>query len=114
MMDPGGFSLEHFDELGNYRDVDNGKPVDTTGTLRSPMLAFDGIDDLAPQLAESCLVAQCFTRLLMLNTFGLDPAIGSVPFTEEEVNHAANAFANANFSIRELVKALVTTPSFLR
>jgi hypothetical protein len=40
---------------------------------------------------------------------------GQYPFfTPEEANHVANAFANSNFSIRELVKAIVRTPSFLR
>jgi len=114
-MDPPGDSLGHFDAMGNYRDLDNGSPVDSSGSLQSPlpMLKFTSIDDLAPQLAVSCPVAQCFAKLVMTDAFAVPP--GSMnPFTAEEANHVANAFANSNFSIRELVKAIVGTPSFLR
>jgi hypothetical protein len=114
-LDPAGDSLGHFDAMGNYRDLDNGSPVDSSGTLQSPfpMLKFTSILDLAPQLAVSCPVAQCFAELVMTDAFAVAP--GSMnPFTAEEMNHVANAFANSNFSIRELVKAIVGTPSFLQ
>ena len=32
-MDPVGFSLEHFDLIGKYRQADAGVPVDATGKL---------------------------------------------------------------------------------
>ena len=154
LMDMPGFSLEHFDAMGNYRDLDNGKPVDSSGTLLNPVLTFTSYDDLAPQLASSCRVARCFANLVMSDAFavsagGSDTFGGgsgtfggsgissgtcggsgvisssgtcggngattqNLPFTDEEANHVANAFANSNFSIRELVKAVVGTPSFLR
>jgi hypothetical protein len=137
LMDPLGFSLEHFDAMGNYRDLDNGSPVDSSGitdtchqreggtcVLRGPLpvLTFTSILDLAPQLAVSCPVAQCFARLAMSDAFSVPLAISranstpspNLPFTQEEVNHVANAFADANFSIRALVKAIVGSPSFLR
>jgi hypothetical protein len=116
VFDPPGFSLEHFDEVGNYRDLDNGQPVDSAGTTHglTPMLTFTSIDDLAPQLAMSCPVAQCFAKAVMSDAFAVSPTSTNLPFSAEEANHVANAFANSNFSIRELVKAIVGTPSFLR
>jgi hypothetical protein len=116
VMDPPGYSLEHFDAMGNYRDLDTGKPVDSSGTLGAPfpMLNFTSIDDLAPQLAVSCPVAQCFAKLVMTDAFAAAAPGSMNPFTAEEANHVANEFANSNFSIRELVKAIVGTPSFLR
>jgi hypothetical protein len=114
MMDPQAYALEHFDQLGIYRDVDNGTPVDASGMIQSLAISFGGIDDLAPQLAESCLVAQCFARLMMSHAFSVDSLSSNLPFTDDEVNHAANVFANSHFSIRALVAAIVTTPSFLR
>ncbi len=123
-MDTPAFSLEHFDAMGNYRDLDNGKPVDSSGTLiNPPMLTFTSFDDFGPNLAVSCPVAQCLTKLVMVDAYaahmpgyGLSASLTSMnlPFTAEEANHVANAFANSNFSIRELVKAIVGTPSFLR
>jgi hypothetical protein len=117
LMDPPGFSLEHFDAMGNYRDLDNGKPVDSSGTLfpmDRPMLTFTSIDDLAPQLAVSRMVAQCFVQAVMSDAYGTSPSSTNLPFTPEEADLVAGAFANSNFSIRELVKAIVETPSFLR
>jgi len=111
LMDPQGDSLEHFDAVGNYSDIDNGSPVDSSGTLHvSPMLTFLSIVDLAPRLAVSCPVAQCFANAVM----GDAAKSTNLTFTTEEQNHVANAFADSNFSIRALVQAVVTTPSFLR
>ena len=102
--------------MGSYRDLDNGKPVDSSGTLLNPpMLTFTSYDDLAPRLATSCPVAQCFATSVMDDAFRAFAFGRSGPyFTLEEGNHVANAFADSNFSIRELVKAIVGTPSFLR
>jgi hypothetical protein len=116
VTDPPGFSLEHFDDLGMYRDTDNGRPVDSSGTLLPPlpMLSFTSIDDLAPQLATSCVVAQCFTKTMMIDAFAAPSTSANLPFTGAELDQVATTFANSNFSIRELVKAIVATPSFLR
>ncbi len=115
-IDPAGFSLEHFDALGNYREMDNGQAVDSAGTvtLPTPMLTFTSIDDLAPQLATSCLVARCFSRSVMIDAYAVPPATATLPFNDQEVDQVATAFANSNFAIRELVKAIVSSPSFLR
>lgn len=116
VLDPVAWSLEHFDETGVYSEVDNGQPVDSSGTLVTPQqeeLTFTSIDDLAPQLATSCEVAQCFARSLMNHAFAVtDPM--AVPYSEAELNRVANRFAESSFSIRELITAIVETPSFLR
>jgi len=115
--DPAGFSLEHFDERGAYRDMDNGKPVDSTGTLLPPLpgLTFTSIDDLAPQMATSCVVALCFTNSMMGDAFAAASDMSAdLGFTKQEAVQVATAFASSNFSIRALMKAIVTTPSFLR
>ena len=33
LLDPPGFALENFDQVGRRRDTENGKPVDTSGTM---------------------------------------------------------------------------------
>jgi hypothetical protein len=113
LMDPPGDSLEHFDPMGNYSDLDNGEAVNSSGTIDALMLSFTSIEDLAPKLATSCAVAQCFAKQVMTDAYkAASPTAPS--FTEDEANHVANAFANSNFSIRALVKAIVQTPSFLQ
>jgi hypothetical protein len=117
VTDPPGFSLEHFDELGAYSDLDSGKAVDSSGTLRPPLpaLSFTSIEDLAPQLATSCAVAYCFTNALMTDAFAAASDMSTaLVFVKQDNDQVATTFANSNFSIRELVKAVVSTGSFLR
>jgi hypothetical protein len=104
-IDPLGYSLEHFDELGRYRDLDNGKPVDSSGTYNQANLSFASIDDLAPRLATSCDVALCFTETMLAHAFQIE----SGNLKPEEIARVANAFADGGFSIRTLVRTIVTT-----
>jgi hypothetical protein len=112
VFDPIGDSLEHFNAVGEYGTTDAGQPIDSSGAIQSENLSFMSYDDLAPQLAASCSVAHCFSQTWLND--GLATPIGQMPaFSDAELNHVANAFADSNFSIRSLVKAIVTTPSFL-
>jgi hypothetical protein len=117
LLDPTGFSLEHFDEQGAYRELDAGQAVDSSSALLPPAmsslptLSFDSFDELAPQLARSCAVAHCFTTKLAGDAF----TAAELPApSEDEINRAANAFVASSFAIRELVTAVVSSPSFLR
>ena len=45
VINPLGFTLEHFDAVGRYRDQDNGKPIDATGAYKTrggETVKFDG------------------------------------------------------------------------
>jgi hypothetical protein len=109
MMDSPGYSLEFFDESGAYRELDAGIAVDASGMTVAPRFQFEDYRALAPQLATSCEVALCFSRAVAAH--GTPP---QSPLTEAELKHAANTFADANFSIRALVRAVVSSPAFLR
>lgn len=61
LIDPLGYSLEHFDVAGDYRDLDNGIEVDASGEYSNASgisYRFTDTTDLAPQLAVSCEVAR--------------------------------------------------------
>jgi hypothetical protein len=65
MINPAGFIFESFDEVGRYRSVDHGAPVDTSATL---MLGMD-VDgsyatgqELLAKFGESEAVRACFTE----------------------------------------------------
>ena len=114
IMDPSAFSLEHFDNDGNYRELDNGVPVDSSGTISGLVtgqahqsMSFDNFEDLAPQLAESCQVAQCFTSQVL-------GSAQPIAFSGAEANQIANAFADSGYSVRALVEAIVTNRAFFR
>jgi hypothetical protein len=67
IIDPFGFSFEHFDGMGAYRDSDNGKPVDSAVTV-SVDQDYDGdfadSNEFALALAKSERVRECFARFM--------------------------------------------------
>jgi len=63
-INPPGFAFEHYDALGQWREEDNGLPVDASGELvlwGGEVLSFDDGVDLAHQLAQSDQVKDCYT-----------------------------------------------------
>ena len=67
IINPLGFTLEHFDAVGRFRDQDNGKPIDATGTYLTrtgETVKFDGRRDLAEFLAGSEEVQTAFVEQL--------------------------------------------------
>ncbi len=67
IIDPFGFSFEHFDGMGAYRELDNGKPVDSRVTVAVEQ-DYDGVfadsNEFALALAQSERVRECFTRFM--------------------------------------------------
>ncbi len=66
-IDPVGFSLEAFDGLGRFRELDAGKKVDTSGELawlrdKSKEGPLGGAVDLARKLSELDEVSDCVAR----------------------------------------------------
>jgi hypothetical protein len=114
LADGAGYSLEHFDEAGDYRQLDNGKPIDTSGTMQSPSLAFQDYADLASQLATSCEAASCLSELVGREAFGADHWGEPAPLSEAERSRIARDFVASGYSIRALVDSIVRSPSFLR
>ena len=55
-MNPLGFALENFDAVGRYRDRDNAKEIDASGSFEAnsgKMVKFAGAKELARFLAGS-------------------------------------------------------------
>jgi len=61
LIDPLGFGFEHYDQLGQWRDDDNGHVIDATGSLDG--LDFDGPHDLADALLADTRVHACFDQV---------------------------------------------------
>jgi mono/diheme cytochrome c family protein len=67
MINPLGFSLEEFDAIGRYREVEKNRAVDAAGSYRTKtgnMVEFDGASDLAQFLANSDESQAAFVRQL--------------------------------------------------
>ncbi|MFT3925040.1 MAG: DUF1592 domain-containing protein [Myxococcales bacterium] len=87
LINPPGFAFEGFDTLGRVRDTDQGKPVDTTGSLSirsgytseakgknpSTTLKFDGPVDMLNKLASESRVHECYARNWMQYMLNREP-----------------------------------------
>jgi hypothetical protein len=110
LMDPIGLGFEHYDALGQWRDTDNGFPVDATGQINGSDVAgdFDGAVALAQKLAASQQVKDCFVQTWFRFAHGrsvTDLDAGNLAVLDQ--NFAAHAF-----QISELLVAMTETKSF--
>jgi hypothetical protein len=112
LMNPVGFMFEHYDGIGQWRDTQNGKPIDATGEMiNSKDLDgnYDGAVDLASKLAQSQQVAQCVTsqwfRFAYNRTVSAEDSC-----TVDELD---KAFAESGYNIKELLVTLTQTRAFL-
>ena len=65
VINPLGFTLEHFDAVGRYRDKERGRPINATGTYQTRSGApvkLTGVRDLAKFLAGSEEVHEAFVE----------------------------------------------------
>jgi hypothetical protein len=63
-IDPVGFAFEEFDQVGRYRERENGQTVNAAGALLGTDIdgKVAGAADLAARLTQSAMVRQCFAR----------------------------------------------------
>jgi hypothetical protein len=111
-LDPIGFSMEGFDPVGRFRSTENGKPVDTTGTLLNAGDATGGFDagvDLLARLAESEIVKDCVPRQVYRYASGRNGGHEEETFFQAVRAHPAKAQAN----IIELLVDWARSDSFI-
>ena len=110
IINPIGFAFENFDAMGQLRDVDNGKPVDTSSEydFGDGLVPFDGVAELMPLLADSPRAHACYAR--QLAEFGLGRDIDEQD--EGLIAGLQRASALDGESIKELFMAVVESPTF--
>lgn len=116
-IDPFGIALEHFDQVGQYTDLDNGFPIDSSSSAALPqsgIISFADANDLGAQLADSCEVAQCLTQRLLADA-EISAAL-PVPGSTDPATVAEIAFASSQskHNLRGLIWYLVQSDTFLR
>ncbi len=111
IINPPGFALEGFDAMGQARDTDNGKPIDTSGEydFRDGKKSFDGIVDLAALLSESSQVHGCYTANLAEFALGRDVGGAEVDLVAD----LQEASLQGNGSIKEIMMTIVRSPQFV-
>jgi hypothetical protein len=112
LMDPLGFGFEHYDGMGLWRDQDQGMPVDASGEVIGSKDAngkFDGAVELAARLGASEEVRACVVRQWFRYGQGRNETTADACTMAK----LQEAFAAANYDIRELLVALTQTDAFL-
>jgi hypothetical protein len=111
LIDPAGFAFEHYGEIGAFRMLDNGKPVDASGTLKlsnTTTISWRDAPSFVRALAATeevpaCLTRQWFRYLLRRHEDAAD---------ESSLREALASAQRHRFDLRELVVALTLTPAF--
>jgi hypothetical protein len=109
-IDPLGLAFENFDAIGQWREQEQGKPIDASGELTGTdaLGAFVGVVPMTAKLVQSQVVATCFVRQWFRFAFGRaesdsdDPRIGTI----------TSGFETANGKVQALLLGLTTTPDF--
>jgi hypothetical protein len=102
MINPLGFTLEHFDATGRYREEERGKPIDSSGFCELPsgkIKTFHNARDLAEFLAGSEEVHRSFA-VQLFHHMVKQPILALGPDAPEDLRRT---FAARGFNIRKLM-----------
>jgi Protein of unknown function (DUF1592)/Protein of unknown function (DUF1588)/Protein of unknown function (DUF1587)/Protein of unknown function (DUF1595)/Protein of unknown function (DUF1585) len=107
-MDPPGFGLENFNAIGKWRDDENGKPIDATGTMADG-LAFAGPAQMRQRLLahKNKFARQFCTRLL-----GYALGRGLEPIDQPTLLRLEQVLIENDWRAEPLIIAIVTSYPF--
>ncbi len=110
LMDPIGLGFEHYDALGQWRDEENGLPIDATGDVMASDVsgAFDGALELTQRLAQSQQVKDCFVQTWF--RFAQGRAVTDTD--KANLDDLKASFVASEFKISELMVAVTQTTAF--
>ena len=111
IINPPGFALEDFDAMGQYRTVDNGKPVDTSSEYEftDGLRSFGNINELVDLLVTNRQTHGCYTANLTEFALGRDISGGET----ELITQLLESSLNADGSTKDILKAIVQSPQFV-
>jgi Protein of unknown function (DUF1592)/Protein of unknown function (DUF1588)/Protein of unknown function (DUF1587)/Protein of unknown function (DUF1595)/Protein of unknown function (DUF1585) len=110
LMDPIGLGFEHYDALGQWRDLDQGLPIDATGDVTGSDVAgpFDGAVELTQRLAKSQQVKDCMVQTWL--RFALGRSV--TPADAAALAALNTAFSDNSYKLFELMMAITRAQSF--
>src|SRR5262249_29675172 len=108
-IDPIGFGLEHYDNIGMWRGAyKDGAAINATGTLPGAG-SFDGAQEMAQQIKSDPRFVQCLTRTLFSYALGRVPAAAG---DQQSMENAGLDLAAGGGRLKDLVALLVKSPAF--
>src|SRR5262249_10874046 len=108
MINPLGYTLEHFDAVGRFRKEEKGKPIDATGTSQTrsgESVTCSGARALANFLAGSEETHTAFVQQLF-HCLVKQPVRA---FGSQELSELREFFVNRDFHIRKLMVEIIAT-----
>jgi hypothetical protein len=111
LLDPLGLPFENFDGLGQWRDTENGKPIDASGDLVGTDVAgpLVGGVEVARRIAQSTQARDCYANQWLSFAYGR----GFAPQDACTRRSVEQTFAATDGSILELLLELTQTDAFL-
>ncbi|MBV70837.1 MAG: hypothetical protein CMH52_05755 [Myxococcales bacterium] len=111
LIDPLGLGFEHFDAIGQWREIQNGRAVDASGEVLATTDIngpFYGLDELAVRLATSDQVHRCVTTQVFRY------AMGRGERSEDgcTLESVYESYVDSGYDFRALVKSLAMHPNF--
>jgi hypothetical protein len=102
VINPLGFSLEHYDAVGRFRTEEKDRPIDASGeltTLSGDLVRLTGARDLAEHAAASEEAHRGFVEQLFQH-IAKQPAAAYGPQTSEQLT---KSFAESGYNVRKLL-----------
>jgi hypothetical protein len=109
LIDPMGFALENYDGVGQWRDMDNGQPVDASGAMPETGVAFNGAAELSVAIAADPRFASCVSQQLMTYALGRHTTADDRP----AIDALGQAFAAGGYDLAALVKSVATSNAMI-
>jgi hypothetical protein len=109
-INPAGFPLESFDDLGRYRTEDNGQPVDLAAAIKlgGQLVSYDGPIEWAQTLAESHEAHACYVKHWLEFGYGRQTQDAD----EGLISSLAERSRMDDLPVKELLALLATAPGF--
>ena len=118
LIEPFGYTFEHYDGIGQFRTVEHIDPQNpaTTAPIDShSTVTVDGKpQDVADAVALSHVIAQSTQAEQCFATHWMRYALGRLETPEDQASlqSAMSAFSAHNFNVRDLIVGLVTSRTF--
>ncbi len=106
VINPLGFTLEHYDAVGRFRNEEKGKAINAEGTystLEGDEVTFNGVRELANFLSDSREVHRSFARQFFQHAVKQPVAA----FGPTKLDELEAAFKEGGYAIAPLMKKVV-------
>jgi hypothetical protein len=107
MTDPLGFAFESYDPIGQFREVEAGKPIDASGEVDG-VGAFDGAAELMALVRDDPRLPGCLVRNVYMQGIGFVPG----PEVAPALDQVELGFAEADHRMKRMLVELAASPLF--